>query len=197
GLRLWVDVARVHEGRADRGAERAALAHARRISPGWGQAGSQLASLYERTGEFEAARKLLEQTVTRSPLDPLCHGWLAQMLWRLGEKEAAIAHAERAVELEPGYEWAWNSLRRWTVALEGPDRDRAAAAARRLAERRPGEARSWLVLASTLAGDAALAERLAAVDRALELSPRLTDAHELKAELLAGAGRVEAALAAC
>src|SRR5207302_754051 len=74
--RLWLDLAHVHEARADRGAEREALEHALRISPGWGQAVAQLASLHERNGEFEAAKKLLEQAVTRSPLDPLCHGWL-------------------------------------------------------------------------------------------------------------------------
>jgi cellulose synthase operon protein C len=193
--RVWLDLAVVSRARGERAAELEALRNALRISPGWSAAVGQLASLHERSREFDEAKTLLEESVARSPLDPLCRGWLAQILWQLDEKEEALQQVERALELEPGYEWAWNSLTRWSH--EQDHGERAVAFARRLAARRPGEARSWMMLARTLTGEAALPERLAAADRAISLSPRNTEAYELKAEILTEAGRFEEALAAC
>ena len=197
--RLWLDLAKVCEARADRAAEKEALQQALRISPGWGQAIVQLASLYERTGEFEQAKQVLEQAVMRTPWirsvtagsprrcggwrseRPRCNTWSARWSWSQATSGRGRRCSGDARE------------------LEGPEAgdQRAAGLARRLATRRPGEARSWLVLAQMLAGEEALAERLAALDRAIELRPRLTDAYEMKAELLAEAGGYAEALAAC
>ena len=53
-------------------------------------------------------------------LHPDDHGFLADALWKLGEREAAIQRICRAVQLEPGYQWAWDTLRRWSEELERP-----------------------------------------------------------------------------
>src|SRR5439155_13352808 len=69
--------------------------------------------------------------------------------------------------------------------------------ARNLTERRPGEARSWLLLAESLNRAEDLPEQLAALDRAIELNPRGPEAHDLRATLLAQARRFDEALVAC
>ena len=60
-----------------------------------------------------------------------------------------------------------------------------------------GEARSWLTLARALDGPEALEERLEALEKAVALDPRNGEALDLRAELLAGAGRIDDARAAC
>jgi tetratricopeptide (TPR) repeat protein len=117
------------------------------------------------------------------------------MLWKLGEKPAALDRLAHAVRLEPGYEWAWGRLSEW--ARELGRRELPESLARDLTERRGGEARSWMVLAQSLEGSDRLEERLRALEKAIQLNPRLTDARDLQASLLAGAGRFAEALDAC
>ena len=69
--------------------------------------------------------------------------------------------------------------------------------ARELTERRGSEARSWLILARLLDGVGQQDERLVALERALQLTPRLIEAHDLRAVALAATGRWDEALAAC
>jgi tetratricopeptide (TPR) repeat protein len=197
--RLWLDLALVLEGRREREAQVAALRQALQVDPGSSEALVQLASAHVSAGELPQAKELFEQAIARHPLDASGHGGLAHTLRKLGETEQALGALERALELEPGYVWAWDALREWPreLNLNGAGQERALAFARRLAERRPGEARSWLMLAHALSGEEALPEQLDAVERALSLVPHLIEAYELKAELLASAGRFEEALAAC
>jgi cellulose synthase operon protein C len=193
--RLWLDLAHVHQLRGDGAGERAALEQAVRINPAWGTAARELAAAAERAGDFASARAAMEQAIHRAPLDAYNHGGLAQMLWKLGEKEAALDRLSQAVRLEPGYDWAWGRLAEWARELnrrEVPEK-----LARDLTDRYPGEARSWMVLAQTLDGSDRLEERLSALATAIRLNPRLVDAHDLKAALLAGAGRFAEALEAC
>jgi tetratricopeptide (TPR) repeat protein len=193
--RIWLDLANVCRAQQDGAGERDALRRALEISPGWGMAVRQLAALHEREGDLAESRRLLEQAVARSPLDAYNHGCLADVLWRLGEREAALERVQQALRLEPGYEWGWNALNEWSAALGRPEV--ATHFARELTVRRAGEARSWLMLARTLARPEELEERLAALNQALALNPRLAEAYDLKAELLAGAERYDAALDAC
>ena len=55
----------------------------------------------------------------------------------------------------------------------------------------------WLRLAMTLSGEANREERLAALDRSIGLDQDCFQAHDLKAQILAEAGRWDEALAAC
>ncbi|MGC3966199.1 MAG: hypothetical protein QM775_02140 [Pirellulales bacterium] len=74
---------------------------------------------------------------------------------------------------------------------------RVVEAARKLVERNPTHARSWLVLARVLEGDDLLDERLAALSKAAELNPLGTEPHVQRSKLLAQAGRFDEAIAAC
>ena len=193
--RIWYDLALVHQARLERAGEIEALRQALSISPGWGMAAQQLADVYIREGELPQARELLERATTHTPLDPYNHGCLADVLWKMNEREQALERVRRAVTLEPGYDWGWRALRDWSSQM-----DRAEVAvecAREITRQRSGEARSWLILARTLAGAESLDERLAALDRAAALNPRAIDAHSLRAYLLAEAKRWDEALAAC
>jgi cellulose synthase operon protein C len=67
---------------------------------------------------------------------------------------------------------------------------------RRVCDERPGDTASWMLLARALPRSA-LNEKLAAAARALALDPRLSDAHDFTAVMLASQGRFEAAEAAC
>jgi len=90
---------------------------------------------------------------------------------------------------------AWERLRYYGQRLQRPGL--AVELARDLTRRRPGEARSWMQLAEALDTSPQLDERLAALDRAVALNPRLAEAYDLKAASLAQAGRYDEALAAC
>jgi cellulose synthase operon protein C len=193
--RLWFDRALVSRARLDWDDELAALETAYRINPGWGTSVRALCEVQRRNGHLERARELLEQALVRDPLDVVNRGMLAEVLWKLGERQAALDDVAHAVELEPGYDWAWNALRQWSTELEQPQRP--IDIARRLTEIRAGEPRSWLILARTLSGPEALEERLAALDRAVELNPRCADAWDIRAVLLFREGRIAEARAAC
>jgi len=122
-------------------------------------------------------------------------GELADLMWKMDAREEALARVEHVVQVEPGYNWAWDALRAWSHELECSER--ANEAARKITTTRAGEARSWLILARTLQGPNDLDERLAALDKAVELNPRSVAAHDLRAELLVEVGRFDEALAAC
>jgi tetratricopeptide (TPR) repeat protein len=193
--RLWQDLAMLYRVRGDAEGEIAALEQALATSPGWSVAVRQLAEVYDRSGQFAKAKQLLEGAVARSPLDALNHGGLADVLWKLGDKEAAVARIGQAVKLEPGYHWAWDTLRRWCADLDRPEQ--AVSMARELTTTKAGEARSWMVLARVLDGPEALDERVAALDKAIALSPRAVDAYEQRSKILAEAGRYDEAEAGC
>jgi tetratricopeptide (TPR) repeat protein len=193
--RLWYDLALVCRSRLDRSGEIEALRQALGINPGWGLAAQQLADVYQRDGQLPQAAELLERATTHTPLDPYNHGCLADVWWKSGKKEEALERVRRAITLEPGYEWGWQALRDWSRQLEHPQL--AIECAREITRQRSGEARSWLILARTLAEPDDLSERLEALDRAAALNPRAVDAYTLRAQLLAEAGRFDEALAAC
>lgn len=192
--RVWLDLAQVHRARGEREAEIPPLHRALLLAPAWGRASRLLADVHQRMGQYEEARRVLEQAIAAAPLDAYNHGCLADVLWHLGLKAECVAVVEQALRLEPGYEWAWEALRGWSPPELAENR--AVTLARELTQTRAGEARSWFVLAQSLGADA-LDERLAALDRCTELNPLYSDAHDLRASLLAHFGRFDEAAAAC
>jgi len=193
--RLWLDRADVCRARGDGDAELAALETAYQINPDWGVAARALCDLYERRGDYQQSRELLEKAVARTPLDVANHIVLALTLWQLDEREAALDRVHHAVQLDPGYERAWDLMNDWTDGLGCPER--ALEAARELTKHRAGEARSWLMLAKLLDAPEQLDERLEVLDKVVELSPRCEDAYDLRALSLAYAGRWDEAQQAC
>lgn len=191
--RVWIDLAYVHQVMLNEPGVIEALQHARRINPAWGVATQQLTEAYQRAGEFAQARELMEQAIAYAPLDYTNYGYLADVLWHQGEREQAIARVKHALTLEPDYEWGWRTLRDWAQRLNKPEL--ALELARELAAKKPGQARLQLMLAQ--AEGQTTDERLAAVERAIQLNPRLTEAHILRAKLLSLLMRFDEARAAC
>jgi cellulose synthase operon protein C len=193
--RLWVDLARVEQARLNASGESAALEKALELNPSYAYASRQLASIGERQNQLAQARAVLEEAIAANPLDALNHGGLAQVLWKLGEREAAISRLQHALGLHPGYEWAWNALRNWGREVDRPNL--AAQMARELTHTRAGEVRSWLILADSLSPQTDEVELFAALDRALELNPRSEEACDTRARALTQLNRFDEALAQC
>lgn len=193
--RLWLDRATVCRARADGDAELEALETAYQINPDWGTVVRALCDLHDRRGDFDRSRQLLEKAVGRSPLDISNRILLAETLWRLDERDEALECIHDAVQRDPAYERAWDLLNAWADQLGCAER--ALEAARELTVRRAGEARSWLMLARLLDAPEEMDERMAALDKAIELSPRWEDAYDLRAVSLAYAGRWDEAKEAC
>jgi tetratricopeptide (TPR) repeat protein len=193
--RAWLDLAAVHEARQEHEPQMQALQHAVSLEPSWLLAVQKLAEAHERQGQWSQAQSVLEQAIAHAPLNHFLRGSLAEVQWKAGEKARALTSIQRALALEPDYDWGWRALRTWSQEVHHPSL--ALQCARELTTKRPGDPRSWLILARTLKGEEALPEQLAALDRAIQLNPRLIEAHSWRAFLLADAGRFDEALRAC
>ncbi|WP_422931118.1 C39 family peptidase [Singulisphaera sp. PoT] len=192
---LWADLASVHEARGDGDQVIEALNRSLRISPGWGMAARQLASAYESRQDFETSKAVIERSLAHAPLDPLNHGFLADALWSLNDRKAALDRIRHAIRLDPEYDWAWSALRRWSHQMGQPES--VAELARELTQIRGGDSCSWMKLAENLEADSDRDERLEALQRVIDLEPRRASAYDLRAELLADAGRLDEAESAC
>jgi len=192
---LWLDLARVEQARLNDSGQIAAFRKALELDPNFAYASRQLAEIYERQHNLPEARATLEQAIVANPLDAFNHGCLAQVLWLLGEREAAIKRAQHALQLQPGYDWARSALLNWGEQVNRPSL--AADTARELTRLRPGEARSWLMLARSLDPKTGADELFAALDKALALNAGCEEAYDLRAQALSRLNRFEEALAQC
>ena len=193
--RLWLDRSELCRLRGDVAGEQQSLDTAYQINPDWGVTVRMLCDHHERCGDYARSRELFERVVARNPLEVVNHLRLAEVQWRLGDREAAWERVEKAVQTDPGFDAAWECLNAWSDELGRPER--ALEVARELTVRRAGEARSWLILARMLDAPEQSDERLEALDRVIELSPRNLDAWDLRATTLAARGQWDDALAAC
>lgn len=192
--RTWLDLAEVHQWRKELEAELAAARRAVEVNPAWNRGVLALAGALERAGNFAEADEVYARALQHSPNDAQLHAHHAHLLWRRRQPAAAFAGIERALRIAPGYTWSWDLLHAWAADTGQPGR--AGDFARTLTRERPGEMHAWLMLARILQGPDTMAERLAAVDRALQLAPREFDAWDLKATLLTLAERFDDAVQA-
>lgn len=193
--RTWYDLAHVHKARREPHGEIASLERALELNSAWGLASRDLSAAQERLGQLAPAETALRKAIEATPSDPYNRGCLADLLWRRGERETAVAEVHRAVLLNPDYDWGWQALRDWST--EEGDKNLALQTARELVATRSGESRSWLRLADALQGRQNFTERLSAMERALALNPRNADAWDTRATILAEEGRYQEALDSC
>jgi len=191
----WSEVAATCQMRGDTPGEIAALQSALEINCQWTHAIGRLADAYMRQNDLAKARTVIEQALRRTPHVAILHGYDADLRWRAGDREGVLAALRRAVEEDPNYTWAWQTLQQWAAQFERPDLP--ATIARALVDARPHESRAWYWLARSLYASADFEDRLAAARRVIELDPHWLESHVLYSRLLAEAGRFDEALAAC
>jgi len=189
--RAWLELAAVARLQGDRQEERAALDKALEINPGWSEGLRQLAEWHDAGGDLAEARRVLERAVARAPREAVNHGCLADVLWRQGERDAAVREVEQAARLDPDYGWAWEQLARWSDETGGAGA--AARLAKELSDKSPGDVLVWRRVADW---GPSLEERLAALDRITTLAPGDPSAYAVRVTMLADAGRIQEALAA-
>jgi len=177
--RLWLDQAKIYKLKGESEEEKRCLERTIELAPSWSAAIRQLAEFHEVRGDYAASKAIMESALTRIPLDPYCRGFLADALWHLGEREQALVEIARAVELDPDYDWAWNALDQWADVLGKPELSEQTA--RKMVMNKPGDADLWCVLAR-MQDDPE--EKLSSLEKAIELNPRLVDAHEQRIVLL-------------
>lgn len=192
--KLWLDRAQVSHAMANPEGRLDSLRQAVAVAPGWSPAARELAEAFEDADEPDDGIAVLRRNASRSPLDPMAHGFLAELLWEAGHSREAMDRAKLALRHEPGYEWAWHAVQLWSERLDEPDEP--IELARELARERPGDPRIWLRLARLLQHPRHNDEVLTALDRVVLLDPRSIEAHDLRAERLAEMGRYDEALAA-
>jgi predicted Zn-dependent protease len=171
------------------------LDEAARLDPEQTGPWMQLAQVRRDAGDLSGARTALEAATMRDPADAYARGTLADVLRALGDKEGARTQVTRAIRTLPNYEWGLGALARW--GKEDGDGTAAERLVRELIAERPADPQVWLGLAHVLAATERVDERLAALDEAIRLQPRLIEAHDLRADALSAAGRYDEALLAC
>lgn len=191
----WLDLALVHKLTGSQDDEIAALRKVVAMNPTWSYGSQQLAEALERAGRFAEAKDVLTSALLRLPFDHYLHGHLAGVYWKLNDRKKAIDTLRYAVTVEPGYEWAWRSIRNW--ASETGDAELHIKLARELTERKPRDAHSWVNLAEMLESGAFSQEQLDAVEQALKLDPNDPTALAMKANCLADARRYDEAISVC
>jgi tetratricopeptide (TPR) repeat protein len=201
---LWVDLAEVQQARTDEDAAIEAYTTAHGINPIWTEPVRALSELYRRRDELDKARALIEGAIARAPLKPENHALLARFLWNSGKPHDGFARMRHTLNLDPGFESAWDDLCEWAANLDCFQA--VVDLAREQTAKRPGEIRSWMRLAQALRaipGEALIddperqEECLAALERVLQLRPWHVEPHDLKAQVLAEAQRWVEAQEAC
>lgn len=155
------------------------LREAARLAPGDAAVAIALSEALERRGEFDESRRVLSQAAARHPRNPYVLGSLADLEYKAGERETAIARLERALRADSSYLWGWRTLEQWAPEAGLP-------LARELGDP---------LAVARLSKD--LDERLRALDEGLRIDPGSLAALDLKAVLLAEAGRHADAQAVC
>lgn len=192
---VWLDLALVHTLVGNQEEEIEALRNVVSMNPTNSYGSQQLAAALERAGRYLEAKEALEAALSRLPFDHYLLGYLAGVYWKLNDRKRAVETLKHAVTLEPGYEWAWNTIRTWAIESGSPELP--VQLARELTERKPRDVRSWINLAEMLESGAFSQEQLEAVEQALRLDPNNSTALAVKANCLADARRYDEAIAVC
>ncbi|MHC4615021.1 MAG: tetratricopeptide repeat protein [Planctomycetota bacterium] len=194
--RLAFDLSRVQRARGNTQGEIVALERALRVNPDYTPVVCELASVLNRLGEIQQARRTLERGVRHRPQEAGLRIALAEQYHKLGDDERARRELHAALEHDPHQHEAWELL--MALTAEDPDANRRMIdLARRLAKARAGSVECLLTLARVLRDEAHRAERLDVIESCERLDPHHVETKLFKASVLAEAGRYDEALAVC
>ena len=96
-------------------------------------------------GDYAAELAVLDRALRHAAGESILHGWRGDALRLLGREEEARAALERALRIDPGYTWAWDTLVELCRRRGEPGRPLALAEA--IAAERPHESRAWVLVA--------------------------------------------------
>lgn len=192
---MWLRRAETHRVRLERDEQMKCLDEVVRIAPDHDGAVQELALQHEYAGNIEQAEQVLRRALDRNPQNAGYHGRLAEVLWNTGKQDDALKHIEECVRLRPDLMWGWGKFMEWSFQKGAPKQP--AEVAREMTRQRPGESMIWYTLAQVLGDREDFEERLAAVNRCIELNPLDAEAYDLLAQINVEAHRFEEAYAAC
>lgn len=133
------------------------------------------------SGRVAAAEGLLRKAVAACPSDADAHGYLAQALWKRGEKTAALAVQEQACRLAPRSAPHHREAARMQLALGNiPASLKSAESA---IDAAPDEAQSYITRAQVYRAQGELEKSLSDVHRALGLAPHDQETMWMAADL--------------
>lgn len=186
----WADLAAVQRWKGDKEGAIQTMERTLQLNPDWANAWQQLVELQDDFGRSGEAVETARRSLARLPLDTTLQRCLGVLLWKVGEREEAWALVQKIVDTDPGQDWGWECLKTWA----GPLQKSAdlIAFGRAVTAQRPNEARSWIILARLLPLEK-ITEILKALNRAITLNPKLIDAYDYRAEILARLGRLDEA----
>lgn len=151
--------------------DRALLQQLLQREPASARAWTEIGESFEQEGRLADARATFERGLQLAPGSPVLHGCLADLLWRLGERDAALPLVRRAQELDRGYTWAFQAHVLWLSELDR--HDEALQVAEQLVATNPRWGPAYELLALALRPLGRHEERLQALRQALAIEPRL------------------------
>ncbi|MGE0142798.1 MAG: tetratricopeptide repeat protein [Planctomycetota bacterium] len=141
----------------------------------------ELGESFERHGDLGAAIDVYRRGIDHAPGSAMLWGYLADAQWSLDRHEDAIAAVRRAIELDRSYTWAIRTAIGWLAHLGR--HDDAVALADEIVRATPYWPAGRLGRAQALGLAGRHEEKLAELEAALRIDPRLGEA---RSELLQG-----------
>lgn len=191
----WEQLGVILEHRGQRGAAIDYFHFVLQLEPEKLSAIHHLAESYRHENRVQEALALLEEAQRRNPLSATLAGTYAENLWRLERRQEAIDSVRRAVEVDPGYQWGWDALGRWSRSVV--HHDLALDLCRERAERLAHDSAAWLQVARLAHGAGQGAVLLNAALRARECDPQNVDVHDMVALAFVRQHRYTEAIEAC
>ena len=191
---VWLNLARVQSAGREPNKAAESLSRALDLNPSFAPAVRELARIRESMGAFAESQTILERLADADSSDTTTALELARFHRRRGDSAAALARIGQALRANPSQPSLWTLLIEWADQLK--ERARIEPLVQELSTSSPEQPYVWIARALT-ADVSRSNERLEAVERALSIWPRMSDAHDLRTRLLMEAGRLDAAMDSC
>jgi tetratricopeptide (TPR) repeat protein len=143
-------------------------------------------------GHLEHAHELLDKAVKTSPSDIEARRQLAEVLWRSGSPQEAVAHMQAAVNLDPRH--APTVVRSGEMLLGVGAIDRALARAEEAIALDPNLSNAWALRGRVYRHQGDLERALADMQHALRFNPNSADMLQDSAEIQFQLGRPQRAI---
>ena len=149
---------------------------------------------WHRVWAFESDDSLWADTLTKNPDCWVGHNNLGVVLLQNGQADEAMAHYEKALEINPGYAEARTNLGK--ALLQQGQVDEARAQFEKALEIAPGDAEVYNEIGRALSKKGEVDEAIDQYQKALEIDPNLVAAYSNLGIAFAQKGRVDEAIGA-